>query len=62
MKNDYETNIVSAIKETHGTKRALCKKHNWPYDNYQRRLLWYIKKVNEWLKPLGLKVELSKLK
>ncbi len=62
MGMNYKQQIKQAIKDKFEKKTILCKKHNFPYTNYERRLLFYIKKVNEWVEPLGLIVKLENRK
>ena len=47
------------VKKQFGSWTAFCSKYGYDHKNFKRTLLTNIDKVNKWLEPLGLEIQIA---
>lgn len=50
--------LDNQIKKQFGTWTAFCAKHGHDHKNFKRKLLANIDKINIWLDPLGIELQM----
>ena len=51
--------IDKQIKKQFGSWTAFCSKYGHDNKNFKRKLLANIDKLNNWLEPLGLEIQIA---
>lgn len=51
--------INEKIKKQFGSWTAFCAKYGHDHKNFKRKLLANIEKLNNWLEPLGLEIQIA---
>lgn len=51
--------IDEQIKKQFGSWTAFCSQNGHDHKNFKRKLLANINKINSWLEPLGLEIQIA---